>query len=1032
MRATATAGLRHGVTGIARMLVVLACAALLACALPVAPGAVGVRAAAMDMSESSESEEGASEDDAASASSDDEQLEQLGLAEKLYRLSGKTVESDDDCGSVTETLGALFPNLLSITTTPSVISTGLACSMEDVCAIDPCTCGKPDSWGHCACAGYEDTYPTVTVTSSDESVCRVVSALGRTWLVPVSAGTAHVDITAELVHYEAASTSFDVSVQPLGALDIALVIAAAVLLAALVAALFLLVRALVALVRRSVASHRRWRARGRELAAAHPLTWKAKLASERRAAGGRARNVTRNAAHPFLHDFAIALRSAAPVFAGGLALMAVLVPVSTSVIDSVSVFNVDYTHEQLKFQFYDQDLSFAVNAACVVYGAVLAIALQRFLLAKRATTAFLSVGLSRVKLFASRELAGIVCIVVAIALPFAVSLALNCAALGLYDGELAAFAYVTCGYIVVALAAFELASIATVCAGTLFEAVAFSCALLLGVTVALWGTGVLSELLLAGNAAGMTLYGSDTLVAPSYLSSLAWANPVLFFASSGAEHQYFEILHPVYYPTSGTWPLVVGWLVVCAVLMCAALALFCRRRGEQAEMAGKAPVLSVFSVAVFGLAAFAAAVWLAGAAGVAVALAAGAALFVLVSVALLFGPLRGRNGRAVTLGSVAGELAAMALVVAVLATGGLGYSSYIPSTDDVASVEVSYVGSPSYLTQGFSGTSSGASYYYTSYRTYTDASSVDIVRTLHGQLIATCSAARETDYDDFDATAVPYDIVIRYTLDDGSEVVRYYSQATVGELAAFLALDDDEHARELEVAVITGDASALSDDEAEALSDSPSYNAYQAGSVYVADGALNRILAVELEDEQRAELLAALASDVSSLSAAQRYFPECSVNAVLMFTLSPELDVSSFGYSFSNAVSYVTDEWTATMAWLEANGYTDALGTLDASVIESLTFQLDDPYASINDVTSPVSRYFMGYRSDTSGSFWVTQDYGELTTTDDAAEIAEVLPDLRLGCYMSGGYLVEAKLRGIEAYVYFYLPADSLPSYIGE
>ena len=43
---------------------------------------------------------------------------------------------------------------------------------------------------------------------------------------------------------------------------------------------------------------------------------------------------------------------------------------------------------------------------------------------------------------------------------------------------------------------------------------------------------------------------------------------------------------------------------------------------------------------------------------------------------------------------------------------------------------------------------------------------------------------------------------------------------------------------------------------------------------------------------------------------------------------------------------------------------------------------------------------------------------------------SEILPNLRMGCYMTGGYLVEAKLRGIEAYVYFYLPADAAPSYL--
>lgn len=150
-----------------------------------------------------------------------------------------------------------------------------------------------------------------------------------------------------------------------------------------------------------------------------------------------------------------------------------------------------------------------------------------------------------------------------------------------------------------------------------------------------------------------------------------------------------------------------------------------------------------------------------------------------------------------------------------------------------------------------------------------------------------------------------------------------------------------------------------------------------------------------------------------------------------MFTLSPELDVASFGYSFSNAVSYVTDDWTRTMAWLEGKGLVEALGTaLDSRVIEQLTFQLDDPYASINKVTQPVSRYFMAYRSSTAGQYWITQDFGALKVVDEQDKIADIVPNLRTGCYMTGGYLVQAKLRGIEAYVYFYLPAELAPSYL--
>ena len=987
----------------------------------------------MSMGSGSNSGSDAAASSAASSSdaNADADAEPLGLMPRLYKLTGVSSAASGSGDLPKEQVGALFPNLLDVSCTPTSISVGVECHMDEVCGYDPCTCGKPDAWGHCACGGFRDVAPSVSISVADPSVAYVMQAFGRTWIVPVTAGTTTVTIAADLVHYRSASYSFQLEVLPFGIVDVLLVAACVLLAAAIAVGIVFAVRALVRLAKARRAQARVWARRADELKGEYPLTWKAKLSSEKYASKHYGRRRCAGKSSPFAHDLAFSLRSALPVLVAGLALFLVLVPVSTCAVSDFSVFNVNYTHEQLKYQLYAQDLAPFVNIACVVLGAVLAVVLFRFLLVKCATTAFFSVGLSRMRLFFARLLAGVVCIVAAIGVPFAVSLALNVTALGWYDGQLYEFFFVTCGYIVVAFVAFALTTIAISCAGTYFETCAFAVVLLVGVTAVLWGVGVLAGQLLVGNAAGATLYGQSAQVAPSLLGSLSWANPLLFFAEQGGQHQFFKALHPVYYPELGNWSLVIGWLAVALVLVAAGMLLFCRRRGEQAEMAGKQPVLTFVAVALFGFAAFCAAVMLLGGVDIAVAFVVAVALFLLVSLVLLFGPLRGRTSRRVTLGCVAAELACMALVAGSIAGGGFGFATYIPTADQVESVEVSYNGSPSYLTEGFSGVSGGASYYYTSYRTYAQPSSIDIVRSLHEQLVDTASQARETNYEDFESSVVPYDVVLRYHLVDGSEVVRYYSQATVGELSAMLSLDNDEHTHELENAVITADVSGLSQGERAALSESPSYNAYRSGSIYAADGVLNRIVAVTVSDEERADLLRALTQDLSVLPASERYAPSKPTNVCLMFTMSPELDVASFGYSFSNAVSYITDDWTNTMAWLRSHGVVDALGgQLDSRVIEQLTFQLDDPYASINKVTQPVSRYFMAYRGEVAGQYWITQDYGSLKVVDDQAKIAEVVPNLRTGCYMTGGYLVQAKLRGIEAYVYFYLPADLAPSFL--
>ena len=700
-------------------------------------------------------------------------------------------------------------------------------------------------------------------------------------------------------------------------------------------------------------------------------------------------------------------------------------------VDNVSVFNVDYTHEQIKFQFYAPSLSYVVNFAYAIFGAVLGIVLFRFLFAKRSITAYFSVGVSRIKLFVTRFVTGCTCVLLVAAVPFVLSLLINVIALGLYQGELEACAYTACGYALVALAAFCLASIASMRSGMLFEAVVFSAALLCGVSAVLWSVGVLSEYLLVGNAAGMTLYDQSVQVEPSYVEAAAAFNPLLFFAQEGASYQAFSVLHPVYYPEHGSWGYLAAWFGVCLILGAIALALFIRRRAEQAEMAGECVLLTLACVAIVGLGCFAVVVYALGSIDIAVAIAVAAALFVLVSLAFLLGPLRGRTLRWKTLLCLGCELAVMGSIVAVVWTGAFGYSSYVPELDEIESVEVSYNGSPSYLTQSFAAVSSGSSYYYTSECSYDDSESIETVREVHASLVETARLSRATDYDDFSQTVIPYDVVIRYTLKDGSECVRYFSQASIEELYSMLSLDDSERSHLLESALITGDTDDLSDEDREALLESPAYNAYQTGSIYVADGALNVISEVDVSDEERQELLEALAADLEDLSAEELYSPSSQAKAILMFTMSPELDVSSFGYSFSNAVTYVSDAYSRTLAWLKDHDLVDAdQEAIDSTVIEELTIQYDDPYSSINEVTSPSSRYFMAYRTSVAGKFWTTQDYGAPIVITDREYIADIASCLRVGCYMTGGYLVQAKLQGIEAYVYFYLPADLAPDYL--
>jgi ABC-2 type transport system permease protein len=737
--------------------------------------------------------------------------------------------------------------------------------------------------------------------------------------------------------------------------------------------------------------------------------------------------------HPHLHDFVQSLRGALAVFACGLVGFTLLVPVSTVAMAERSVFNVNYTHDQLKFRFFDENLSLVVTLAALVYGAALALVLLRFLRDKRASGALLSCGIRRPRLFAHRFCVGVLFLIVAVGAPFAASLALNVAALDWYDGELASFFYVLSGYLACGLVAFSLTAIACICAGTLFECVAFAAALLASVSAIAWGLDALCAYLLVGSPFGKAPFGSDATLAPSLLEAASAFNPALFFNDLGATRQLFRVMHPVYTPVLGSWTPIVGWTLVALLVAVASSWALRLRPGEQAQMAGMNTPFAFFTVAIAAFLLFSALFFAVAPADVGVALALGVAAFVALSLFLLRGPLRGKSRLARSLYVLAAECACVGSCVAIIASGAFGFSAWIPASSEVASVEVSYVGTPSYLARPLSGTASNAAYYYHAEYRFDSAEDIEAVRAAHAGLIASARAPLSANEGDFSSSVIRYDMVVRYTLDDGSVRARYFDRVRISELESLLVLDDSARMAALEKAAITGDATGLSDEERAALASANTALAYRAGAVYVTDANYNVITALDLGEVARGELLRALAQDVAAQSARERYAQPAQPRAVLMFSASPQIDVASFGFSFSGAVVPIAPDFAQTQAWFEDNGLGAYLSRgVDAALIEELSWLVDDPYASVvnSASTMPTSRFFIGYRSEVPGRGWAAPAIVIPDTTRDSAEIAELAPRLRTACFMGGGYLVQAKLRGVDVWVYYYLPADEAPAFI--
>ena len=539
--------------------------------------------------------------------------------------------------------------------------------------------------------------------------------------------------------------------------------------------------------------------------------------------------------------------------------------------------------------------------------------------------------------------------------------------------------------------------------------------------------------LLVGNAFGELLTGGSVQVAPSLLEALAPVNPLLFFAQEAADHQQFLVQHPVYYPLAGNWPFLGAWACALAALVALGAWRFCRRKGERAGIAGLNVALALVVGIVVGLAAFGATFTLLAEVGVAVAVAGSFAVFWTVSAVLFRGPLKGRSPARRTLAVVGAETAALACVLAVVAAGGLGYAQAVPAASEVRSVSVSYTGSPSYLAARLQTATAGeGSYYFSAEYSFDDAEAVEAVRGVHESLVGTGGTELGEDRADVGGTVVPYDVVVRYRLVDGGELVRYYDRATLDELAALAELDGTERGRNLARGAVSGDLSGLEDADAQAIGASSARQAYALGDIYLADRLYTAPMLVNCDAQARAELLDALAADVAGQSAQDRYHPEGACRGVIMFTQQGDAAAETFAYGIENAVVYLTDEFERTLAWLEEKGLSPYVSLDDAAAcVEEVTVQRWAPFEGMNEVTEPRSAYFMGYRADVEQRFVTMQDFGTKFSTDDAGQISELLGLAKNTLYLDGGgYLLSCKLAGQEAWAYLVVSAEDAPEWL--
>lgn len=725
-----------------------------------------------------------------------------------------------------------------------------------------------------------------------------------------------------------------------------------------------------------------------------------------------------------MHSFAQALLQGLAVTMVSFVVLILLIPVSTAAIPNFSIFNIDYTHHQMLFRFFHENVTELINIAIILFGLALSISLFKFMLVKRTSDAYFSLGITRKKLFLTHFMAGTLLLLLGILIPFTISLVLNILAfssLGSISLMLKCFAYLSIGYFVLSLVSFSLTALCCCLAGTISEAITFTSVLLAIPSILFYGVNCLTKHLLLGNSFGAFASSSSTQINPGLLWQFSFLNPALFFYKASKTYSSNYVRFDGYVLPKISYCLLICWFITIIAFILLSIFFLSKRKAEIADISGKNKLMGVISSYTLAFLGFCLIVNIGSDISIYGSLILGAIIFAIVYIIFELILLSNRKELRKSLFLLPPMLSSVLIIVVILMTGGLGYSKRIPNLSTIKSVEMTYVGSPNYLNAKINGVSDGKSYYIMSNYKYTTSEDIEKVANLHKSLIEQGKGNYLVNNNDFKSTFVPYDIVIKYSLQNGQTLTRYYDRTTLDELSQLLDLDNTAKVKKSMSDTIVGNG------DSSQMYWAP--GAFKNGYIYLSNNWYINPERVDLDASKRKQLLSCISKDVQNQSIKDRYFSLKPALGVIMFTHNTDEDSLTFSYNLENSVVYITDSFFNTINFLKENNlyqyFTNKVN------LESVTFQKYDPFVGINKNYKPESQYFMGYISNDGYQFIVTKDFGKDLVIDDPSQLKELSGLLQNNYFMStGGYLASVKIKGTDKYVYKFLPAQNAPDYV--
>jgi ABC-2 type transport system permease protein len=699
----------------------------------------------------------------------------------------------------------------------------------------------------------------------------------------------------------------------------------------------------------------------------------------------------------------------------------IAIPFLTAGLPGDSIYNIEVTHQQMKFRLIHEDAIVWVLLLAIALGCLTGMLLFGFLRTKKESTIFLSLGMTRKRLFWNRILVGSLILFLSVAIPMLISMGLNLQALGNYEGLVRNTSYLIYGLFLVEMISFVLAVLAAIVSGTLREVILYWAILIATPSLLCEIVNRLLKSLYWGNVWGVYDSTQTTRIAASLLERFAAYNPLLFFQTECETHAQFYRPLTSAVPDALSPAAVIGWSIALALLIFLAWKAMQKRKAEAAEMVGSNPVLMEWVIFLTSMWMFAEVFALLNRYHRILAIVGASGVVIGLHFFWRKGVWRVEESKRKAVRAILVQLATMAAVCVCLSSGLSSFRMYQLQKADLQSVEVTYVGAPSYFTEEISGSSTGRGYYLNSQMTFEDAKEMEAVLEIH-ELFQSQGKKSLQETTVLEETMIPYDVIFTYTDTNGKTMKWYYDRSSYAQLEALLSL-------EMLPSMQAKQAQLFESSENEEVLYNYAKSAYQTQEIYFTDRYFSQTYRLELTQGEREELLSCIAQDLANQTLEERYFPTEQTRVVLMFSQNESYDTQYFTYHLDNPMLYLKDSDTHTMTWLDEQGFLSLLP--EEVVLERAIVQRMDPYIGMNPISVPIGMYFMSYWAERGEEFLIQKDFGNPMTITSAEQLEELQAGLQNGYYMTrGGYFVAVQVSGLDGYRYFYLPDDAVPSFL--